>query len=710
MKFISYSGETIALCLIEPNWQEPLRVEIDLSQNTNITAALSAKETRERFGRTSRYSFEYSVFTDDAAESAKLRLFLQRLKGETVAVPMWMDGVELYSAHTPGNTVLDKTPNNPVQYGTEWIVLSPDASTYEIVTVSAIDLLHITLNSPGLTLSWPAGTMMYPLLFGRIATRPQFDAETDELLSGRIRFNEDSTYARRLNVYAQTLPVVGANIPAFSTKPLWNIQPNHVQLLDRTELDILIKQIGYGRQAQQQVYSQPVRTGLDMEFYQDSRANIAAITAFFMDRYGPTKTFMIPTFRGDLRLTQDLPVTAGGGLLVYIEFNQDYIDAFGAGLAGIGYLAFVDSASVDPAKVDVVDGTQLTLQTAVTTAHKFNETKASRLLFARFAEAKLTWIYHTDGQASCRIKFIERSEEYAAPIADQTERAFLFRFKENLPTPQYWYFTSYENSLVLGGGTGYPGTYVPGPFDFGDITQGTRLDEEKLEITSFDFSSTANPLRKLLEFSLEGTLSVDVLQVDVNNLAAAPTVIFSGDAGVLEPKGKEWKVPFLAFGQFFKRQFPRMYFQRICNVPLYSAKCGVVKASFLTDGTLYAIAVDGSYIDIAQIGGHPDPASKPTNYFAIGHFETGTGSNYEARTITQSQTISGKLRLWFAKPLKKAVVGSQVVNIYPGCNGTIETCIGVYNNQANHRGFPYMPDRDPTTRAGRVQTATGGKK
>ena len=278
-----------------------------------------------------------------------------------------------------------------------------------------------------------------------------------------------------------------------------------------------------------------------------------------------------------------------------------------------------------------------------------------------------------------------------------------------MPTPLVTRFTSYENAIALALGGPWDGTYTPGPFDHGDILNGSRLEEEKIDITSFDFSLTNNPLRKPVDSALEGVLHLDVLEVDANNLGAAPDQIFSGDFSQIDPKGKEWKATFRAFGQFFTRQFPRFYFQRICNVPLYSAKCGVLKANFLTDGTLYAVATDGSYIDIAPIGGHPDPAAKATDYFAIGFFETGTGANFERRGITHSATVSSKLRLWFAKPLRKAVL-NQTVNIYPGCNGSIPTCTSVFNNLINNRSFPYIPDKNPSANIGQVQTATGGKK
>ena len=130
MKFITYNAEAIALCLALPDWGQEFKVEIE-QPFTDVAAAVSHRESRRRFGRTSRYALEFSVqvratlppapvVRTDAAYSTSLRLFLQRLKGEPVVVPMWMDGVETFGAII-GQTGIFKTATNPVQYGSEWI-------------------------------------------------------------------------------------------------------------------------------------------------------------------------------------------------------------------------------------------------------------------------------------------------------------------------------------------------------------------------------------------------------------------------------------------------------------------------------------------------------------------------------------------------------------------------------------------------------------
>ena len=205
MEFITYNSEAVALFLAPPNWDQPVTLEINGPFSAN-TVAVSAQTSRRQFAKTARYALEYYVSTpiptslsDDVVFSTNLRLWLQRLKGEMVAVPLWTDGVEISAPVTAGNTSFSKTSVNPAQSGAEWIVVSPDNSIYEILVVNAIASGTIGVNSPGAALNWPAGTMMFPLLFGQVISRPKFDAETDEILTDKIKFQENSPFGRAID-------------------------------------------------------------------------------------------------------------------------------------------------------------------------------------------------------------------------------------------------------------------------------------------------------------------------------------------------------------------------------------------------------------------------------------------------------------------------------------------------------------------------------
>ncbi len=230
MIFIDYNGAPLALFLLSPNWDRQVKLTI-AQQFTDVTSALSRKEQRANLGKSSRYSLEYSVLTGNARESHDLREWLKRLRNELVGVPLWTDGVEIAGAIDEGDTALAIAYGPPVQSGAEWIIVSPDGATYEIVVVDSVTSSLVTLSGGGATLNWPAGTVIYPLLFGYVNGTPEFSADTDENVDGTIKFQENCVYARRLNPIAGDIPVVGAAVPGFETMPLFDIQPDASELL-----------------------------------------------------------------------------------------------------------------------------------------------------------------------------------------------------------------------------------------------------------------------------------------------------------------------------------------------------------------------------------------------------------------------------------------------------------------------------------------------
>jgi uncharacterized phage protein (TIGR02218 family) len=698
MIFIDYDDETLALLLATPNWSSDIKLQIDLPF-TLVQKALSARESRGAFATSSRYSLEYEFFSEDAKQSSDLRLWLNRLKDETVAVPMWADGVELTASVNAGATLLLKR-DNPVQYGGEWIVLSDDASIYEIVVVSNITDATITVQAPGLTLNWPAGTMMFPLLFGRIAERPQWTAETDELLSGTIKIKEDSEFSRRLNVYPVPNPgtVIGGGITEFGAIPVWSVQPNHVDMLDTTEVDLLLEQIGFGRQQQAYAYQQPVRRGMEMEFLQADRTAIGDIVTSFVGSRGPVRPFLMPTFRGDLRLAAN--ASAGLGAIV-IEFSR-YSDTAYADHPGAAYLALVDATSIEPIRATVVAGNLISLQHPISQTHKMADTKVSHLVLGRFAEPTLLVTYHSDGLATIRGKVIEVPDEYATPNTELPLRARLFKFTQQLPTPQVSAFTSYEDSLSFASIA-----YAPAAFEHGAEDQKLKLDKETLELTTWDFPG--NPIRKILDQSLEAVLWCDVWEVSVTNPNdGTAELIFGGEVRDLQADGKKWTVNLDPFGRLLDQPFPRLYYQKPCNTYLFSAKCGLSKAAFKWSGTIASIT--DTTVDITHGTGMPDPSTFDAAYFSGGFIEVGTAGNFERRTINQWLRLTGgNLRVVLLRPLRNAVVGESI-GAWPNCNGDINICISRFNNLANFRGFAYIPVNNPSANTADIQQATGGKK
>lgn len=703
MKFVDYNGETIALILAQPNWATPPRVT-DTLPFTSLDKAISGREKRQAFGTSNRYLFEFSPRFATADKSTEFRIGLNRLTEETVAVPLWTDGVQLSGAHVVvGDTTLSKTSLMPARFGSEWIIVSPEPAAwnnwaYEIVVVTSVNAGTIILDS-GITLNWPSGTFMYPLLFGRLEERPSMESITPQTVRGGLSIRENSSYARRINPQAVTLSTVGANIAAFSATPLWDTEPEWSQQLDTTEIEIAYEQLGFTREEQSYTAQQTVRRGLEMGFVCKTRDAIAKIERLFNDRRGPVKPFMVPTYRADLIPTADVPI---GGATDHIHIaSSEYSDPDRPPHPGDGFMAFIDPAGAtpDPVKITDVAGTDLTTAVAIATTHLAATTRLSFLLLARFAEPQIAWEYQTPSRARVRIKFLEVADEYVTPNTE-SEPAFLYKFTEILPTLQAHFFTSYENSIDWDGST-----WNPAPFSHGSIKSGYKLDREEVELTSWGGNFPTNPLAKFFPYSLEGDLFLDIVRVNAANPDdGSAKIIFAGIITKPDFTGKNWKVTARWLGNLLDRNVPRFFFQKTCGTALYSAKCGVNADAYKVTATIDAI--DEEAVDLGDGGGFAE------NYFAGGYIRTNdlASPDFERRAILHSESLGGGVRLVLDRPFGPAVdLGNKMV-VFPGCNYSLQMCVERFDNLANFRGQAYIPIKNPSANIGELQTATGGKK
>jgi hypothetical protein len=707
----TFQGASIGLLAAQPNWATEVKISLEIP--TDIAKEpITFNESRRAFAQTARYTMKWRTYLSSAQDSTELRIFLTRLRGEPVAVPLWTDGCEIAASVPVGATVIQLL-DAPVRYGTNWIIANDEFSSWEIVTTGAftpptgplvigdgggpeaLDANGIIHLSPGTLKAWPAGTLMYPLLFGRLADRPKPEWITDERLDVDLKIKENSQFSRRLSPPAAAIPLVGNRIPPFATTPLWTIPPNFSRPLDWTEQpDIVYQEIGFLRQEQQRAYDHRNARGVELEFSRIGRAELTNIERFWRDRRGNVLRFMLPTWRGDMRMAANTPVPLHPTWIT-VE-PVEYVNPGREPQPGDPYIALIDANdAVDPYQIGSTLGVNLVALRSVT-AHTAAATILSNLLLARFSEAKLEWTYLTANRATTRIKFQELPHEYAHPPAPLQEPAYLFIFTEEGVRVDR--FTSYENTIVIPSGA-WAGTYQPAPFSFDSDTTGLKLDQEKLDFKSFRFAG--NPLLKMFPFALDGMLTLDVVEVNSANPTSGTAVVrFSGDVWSVD---SDFRASALAFGNFFERKFPRFLLSVADNYTQFTPPTKITAGAFVITGNI--AAKSGQTLNVTSASG----SSKPADYFSGGRLDTGVGANLERRSILHSHSIAGGVALHIDRPLLKSPLG-QSLSMYPGYDGSITQCETRFNNRINFGGHPFMPNVNPAVRAMKPKQVEGGKK
>jgi len=125
---------------------------------------------------------------------------------------------------------------------------------------------------------------------------------------------------------------------------------------------------------------------------------------------------------------------------------------------------------------------------------------------------------------------------------------------------------------------------------------------------------------------------------------------------------------------------PSVNYQRQCNHILYDGRCGLAAASYKVSKNIDSISADGLTLTITTTIG-------AANLYRGGEIVRSTDS--ERRLIVASTTTTVTIAWPF-----RTLAAADAVEIYQGCDHTIETCDAKFSNSANFGGAPFIPTND----------------
>lgn len=132
----------------------------------------------------------------------------------------------------------------------------------------------------------------------------------------------------------------------------------------------------------------------------------------------------------------------------------------------------------------------------------------------------------------------------------------------------------------------------------------------------------------------------------------------------------------------FKRTVLRRLYQAQCPHVLYGPKCRAVRQSFVYNATV--TAVDGNLVTIDAIDDQP---------YAGGIAIRVAQQANEIAHIHYIRSVNG-LVLEITKAGNSFDVGDPL-ELFPGCDHTMQTCNDTFNNIPNYGGMPFIPTINP---------------
>ncbi len=181
-----------------------------------------------------------------------------------------------------------------------------------------------------------------------------------------------------------------------------------------------------------------------------------------------------------------------------------------------------------------------------------------------------------------------------------------------------------------------------------------------------------------------GMLDGAAVQLDRVFLSSPPVPVggfvhFSGRVATLQLSRIGAQITVHSALELLNVQMPRNLYQPTCQHTLYDGDCGLNRANFAVGGTVQA----GSTVTVINCN-----VSAPNNAFQLGYLQFASGALTGTRRSIRS-SVSGQLQV--LNPLPLAPAAGDTFTVYYGCDKTLATCSGTFNNKAAFRAFPFLP-------------------
>lgn len=238
----------------------------------------------------------------------------------------------------------------------------------------------------------------------------------------------------------------------------------------------------------------------------------------------------------------------------------------------------------------------------------------------------------------------------------------------------YYYYNNSDVSIDYGGHT-----YDPAPISRSDMSYNSSMDVSTITLT---VATVDLAIVKYIAQNPIETMWVEVSKYFFSMETPATYIVFVGQIKQVGFKGSTAEVECVGFEHFLSMRVPVYRYQLNCNHRVFDSNCGLTAASYKVQAVVTLNAAK-TILTSATF------ALQANGYFIGGLVQ------YDGESRVCTNHVSTQVTL--AYPMLY-LADSETVDIYPGCDGRINTCRDKFNNIANFFGFPFIPEENPALR------------
>jgi len=251
----------------------------------------------------------------------------------------------------------------------------------------------------------------------------------------------------------------------------------------------------------------------------------------------------------------------------------------------------------------------------------------------------------------------------------ETQQLALPEFFEFFYNGTYARFTAWETDLTFSGNLFTAAPVARSGFTVDALYSSVKLDIRTPVIEALSRYAASTPTDPTT-ITVYRALKDDLTDYEI---------LFEGMVMSVSKKDFVLQAKCSADGDLLENYYPKKAYQSYCNHAVFDADCGLDSLSWRVQAAVIAISAAGY-------------TANGLNAYSDGYFTGGIASyGGDERMITNHIGNTVTLHV----PFDTRVAIDTVLDFYPGCDGSPNTCKNKFNNYSKFLGMPLIPSSNP---------------
>lgn len=213
------------------------------------------------------------------------------------------------------------------------------------------------------------------------------------------------------------------------------------------------------------------------------------------------------------------------------------------------------------------------------------------------------------------------------------------------------------------------------------IQNSSSLSVDNLDIEGM--LSAGNVTEADIMAGLYDFAEIEIFQVNYNDITQGNLKLRRGWLGEVSIINQQFVAEVRGLTQRLSQTIGELY-SASCRATFADSRCKIDPTTYTVTGTVSRVASNREFVDFTR--------TETSSLFNFGKITFSSGANNGLSMEVKEFISGGKVIL--VLPMPYSINAGDSYSMIQGCDKTLQTCTGQYNNVVNFRGEPHVPGLD----------------